>query len=215
MTQAEEAPEKHALSFLEDNPYAPFARAAISFLAFVGALYGSFITRFAPPGPTGENAGGLLFLGAFVIALVIAFYARASRDWPRVLWWLLGVSLILLVLSTVAYTVARNHHVEAYENSEAYFIKGDKMLPKQQERCGESSASECLYLFPETLSPEKLYGDAAIDDAEDKLLFRYLMFGLSLFLTLATVFEALVWNHARQQRLAARKKRPNPQPAPQ
>lgn len=214
MSQAEPEPEKHALSFLQDHAYAPFARAAISFVAFVLALYGSFLADFAPPSSTGENESGLLFLGALVIALVIAFYAKASRDWPRVLWWLLGLSLILLIASGIAYTTARNHHVEAYKNTEVYFIKGDVMLPEQRIRCGNASASNCLFEFTNTLSVEELYGSAAIEDAKNKLLSRYLMFGLSFFLTLATVFEALVWNHARQEKLAARRKRAKPETPP-
>ncbi len=211
-------PEHRALAFLGDHRFAAFARGAVQVVAFVSALYGSFLVGFAPPSPVGQTAIGLVSLGAFLIVLIIELYAGASSWWARSLWPLLGVSVVLLILSTVAYVKAHDYHVGTTPIGHT-FIRGDKLLPGAEQLCPKTvyaTIGDCLDYHASQLEtmPVSLYGEDAIADAHDRLLFRYLMFGLSLFLSLTIVLEALVWNKARQDARAERAKARKPKKKP-
>ena len=196
---------KAALALLGDHPFAPFVRVALAYVAFVFTLSRSFLERFAPPPPTGETAVDLLYVGGFILALVVALSAKAARSWPRLLWFILAAGALVLAASTIAYLYSRAHLVEYYFTTELQFVKGDELLTTQQNTCdGYDSIAKCLFDNP-SKTPEGLYGQPAIEEARTKLLLLYLTFGLSVFLTLSTVLEALVWHSERQKAEAQRR----------
>jgi len=190
-------PEAAALGILGRHRFAPVLRAAIQFVAFALLLYGGFLVNFVPPEPVRNIALGLLAFDALLITLVVQLFAAAHPWWERSLWWIVSASMMLLVAFTYAYSSAALRHVVQKPSTEEYVIIGETLLdPAKCQAAGdEDDIGTCVENNKGTFT---LYGRQQILDAQEKLLFRYLMFGLSLLFSLVAVLEALVWARARQ-----------------
>lgn len=188
--------EAKAFKFLGDHRFAPFLRAAIQFVAFVLALYAGFLLQFGPPAPVRDMAIGLLCFYALLIALTLQLIAKAHPLWEQGLWWIAGVSIAMLMVFTYGYASAAMRYVVVKPNTGEHVIVGDRLL--DSSKCdgagGEDDIGKCV---EQSASVFALFGRPQILAAQETLLFRYLLFGGSLFLSLATVLEALVWTNLR------------------